>query len=82
MVRKILSYFLIKSKNLFQWFFVGKMKGNADKCHFICNSNQKVNLTVENEETTNNICEKLLGIKIYSKIVLKCTRSISVYQNQ
>ena len=58
------------------------MKGNADKCHFICNSNQKVNLTVENEETTNNICEKLLGIKIYSKIVLKCTRSISVYRNQ
>ena len=40
------------------------MKANADKCHFICSSNQKANLTVENQEITRSACVKLLGVKI------------------
>ena len=36
------------SENIFRWFH-DKKKANTDKCHFICSSNQKANLTVENE---------------------------------
>ena len=37
------------SGNIFRWFHDNKKKANTDKCHFICSSNQKANLTVENE---------------------------------
>ena len=46
------------------------MKANADKCHLICSSNQKANLTVENEEIANNICVKVLGVKIDSHVII------------
>ena len=44
------------------------MKANADKCHFICSSNQKANLTAENHEIASSACVKLLGVKINFKL--------------
>ena len=44
-----------RSKDLFEWFPDNKIKRNTDKCHFICISNQKANLTFENEEIASNI---------------------------
>ena len=58
---------LKKSKYLFQWFSANKIKRNTDKCHFICISNQKANLTVKNEEIASNICVKFLGAKVVRK---------------
>ena len=31
------------------------MKANAEKCHFLCSSNQKAHLTDINEEMKNNL---------------------------
>ena len=36
------------SKTLFQWFADNQMKANLDKCHFICSSNLKTNIMIEN----------------------------------
>ena len=45
------------------------MKANPDKCHFICNADDKVNLTVRNQEVFNSPCEKLLGVRVVSKLI-------------
>ena len=34
------------SLTLFQWFYDNQMKANPDKCHFICTTDEKVNITV------------------------------------
>ena len=38
------------AKTLFQWFSDNQMKGNPDKCHFLCNSNSEVSLTIETKK--------------------------------
>ena len=43
-------------------------KINPDKCHFICSTNGKVNLIVENQMIDNSKCEKLLGVKFDYKL--------------
>ena len=47
------------SKTLFQWLADNQMKANADMCHFICSSNLKTNIMVENQQIHNSTCEKL-----------------------
>ena len=49
---------------LFQWFYDNQMKANADKCHFTCSTDEKVNITVENQKMCNSPCEKLLGVNL------------------
>ena len=47
------------------------MKANPDKCHFLCSSNREVTLktkTIENQKIKNNKFEKLLDIKLDSKL--------------
>ena len=44
------------------------MKGNPDKCHFLCNSNSEVSLTIETQKIKNCKFEKLFGIKFDSKL--------------
>ena len=39
------------------------MKANPDICHFICSTNDMVNLISEIETVDNSNCEKLLGVK-------------------
>ena len=56
------------SLTLFQWFFDNQMKANPDKCHFICSTDDKVNIIVENQKMCNISCEKLLGVRFDSKL--------------
>ena len=53
---------IIKLQNawltLFQWFYDNQMKANPDKCYFICSSDDKVNITVENQKICSSSCEK------------------------
>ena len=56
------------AKTLFQWFSDNQMKANPDKYHFLCNSNSEVSLTIETQKIKNNKFEKLLDIKLYSKL--------------
>ena len=44
------------------------MKANPDKCHFICSTDDKVNIIVENQKICNSPCEKLLGVRFDSKL--------------
>ena len=37
-----------------------QMKTNSDKCHFICSTNDTVNLIVENQIINNSKCENFL----------------------
>ena len=43
------------------------MKANPDRCHFLCSSN---GFTIENQKIKNSKLEKLLGIKLDSKLNL------------
>ena len=56
------------AKTLFQWFIDNQMKATPDKCHFLCNSNSEVSLTIETLKIKNSKFEKLLGIKLDSKL--------------
>ena len=58
------------SKILFQCFMENQLKANLDKCHFICSTNDKVNLIVENQIIDNSKCEKLLCVKFDYKLTL------------
>ena len=46
------------SKILFQCFMDNQIKGNADKSHFICNTNDTVYLIIGNQIIGNSACEK------------------------
>ena len=59
------------SKTLFQWFYGNQMKANPDKCHFICSSNEKLNIVIEEQTISNSNCEKLLGVLLDSKLTFK-----------
>ena len=56
------------AQTLFQWFSDNQMKDNPDKCHFLCNSNSEVSLALETQKIKNIKFEKLLGIKLDSKL--------------
>ena len=58
------------SKTLFQWFSNSQMTSNPGKCNFICSTSKKVSLIVENKEIKNSTHERLLGVKIDSKLSL------------
>ena len=44
------------------------MKANSDESHFICSTDDKVNIIVENQKICNSPCEKLLGVRFDSKL--------------
>ena len=56
------------AQTLFQWFSDNQMKANPEKCHFLCNSNSEVSLTIETQKIKNSKFEKLLDIKLDSKL--------------
>ena len=59
------------SKTLFKWFNDNQMKANPDKCHFICSSSVKTRIMIENKQTRNSSCEKLLGVFFDSKLTFQ-----------
>ena len=44
------------------------MKGNTDKCHLLLSKNEPSEIHIVDSLIESSICEKLLGIKIYSKL--------------
>ena len=59
------------SKTPFQWFYDNQMKANPDNCHFICSSNEKLNIVIEDQRISNSNCKKLLGVLLNSKLSFK-----------
>ena len=52
------------SKSLFTWFDNNLMKSNADKCHLLVSSNEKVTIKIGSNEIANIKREKLLGVHL------------------
>ena len=58
------------SISLFRWFENNLLKGDTDKCHFIVSTSQEVSLNLNNFKIKNSDCEKLLGVKFNSKLLI------------
>ena len=54
------------SKSSFIWFDNNLMKSNADKCHLLASSNEKVTINIGSHEIANTKREKLLVVHIDS----------------
>ena len=54
------------SKSLFTWFDNNLMKSNADKCHLLVSSNEKVTIKIGSHEISNTNCKKVLGVHLDS----------------
>ena len=44
------------------------MKSNADKCHLLISTSNRVNKRIDNFDISNRKCEKLLGVKFDHKL--------------
>ena len=60
------------SKSLFTWFDNNLMKSNADKCHLLVSSNEKVTIKIGSHEIANTKREKLLGVHLDSGLSFGC----------
>ena len=56
------------SKSLFTWFDNHLMKSNADKCHLLVSSNEKVTIKIGGHEIANTKREKFLGVHLDSRL--------------
>ena len=59
------------SKTFFQWFPDNKMKANPDKYHFICSSNLKTTIMIENRQIHNSTWEKFFSVFFDSKLTFQ-----------
>ena len=55
---------------LFKWFSDNQMKANISKCHLLVNIKDEVVINLEETEIKNSEYEKLLGIKVDTKLNL------------
>ena len=55
--------------DLFRWFKENHMKANSDQCHLLVTTNALTSVNINGLQITNNTEEKLLGIKINSKLL-------------
>ena len=56
------------STMLFKWFSDNQMKANISKCHLLVNKNDEVVINLGETEIKNSEYEKLLGIKVDTKL--------------
>ena len=56
------------SMMLFKWFSDNQMKANISKCHLLVNKNDEVVINLGETEIKNSEYEKLLGIKVDTKL--------------
>ena len=62
-----------KARNtLLQWFKDNLFKGNPGKCYLIVITNLKINVNVGEFYIESSDCEKLLGVKIDTKLTFGC----------
>ena len=53
---------------LFQWFSDNQMKANISKCHLLVNKKDEVTIKIGDTEIKNCEYDKLLGIKVDTKL--------------
>ena len=53
---------------LFKWFSDNQMKENTDKCHLLLSKDESSEIHIGDSIIESSTCEKLLGIKIDSKL--------------
>ena len=56
------------SKMLFKWFSENQMKANINECHLLVNRKDEVVINLRETEIKNSEYEKLLGIKVDTKL--------------
>ena len=56
------------STMLFKWFSGNQMKANISKCHLLVNKKDEVVINLGETEIKNSEYEKLLGIKVDTKL--------------
>ena len=65
---KVINKLEACTNNLFKWFHKNNMKTNADKCHLLVTNKSAVSVNIEDFVINNGNEEKLLGIKIDTKL--------------
>ena len=58
-------------KRLFNWFTCKSMKANAEKCHLLLSTYEKLSANFGNVNIENNRCNKLQGIQIDNKLTFE-----------
>ena len=56
------------SNTLFKWFKNNLLKRNADKCHFLVSTNDRVSMNLDGIKIDKSDTEKLLGVKFDKKL--------------
>ena len=56
------------SNGLFEWFKNNLLKSNADKCHLLVSTNDRVSVNVDGFKIDKSDTEKLLGVKFDKKL--------------
>ena len=65
---KVINKLEACTKNLFKWFHENHMKANADKCHLLVTFKSAFSANIEEFVVNNSNEEKLLDIKIDTKL--------------
>ena len=67
-INEVISSLQEPAEKVFRWLSHNQMKGNTDKCHLIVSTDEPIEIRVGESLIKNNICEKLLGVKIDNKL--------------
>ena len=65
---KTIQFLEKTSKIVFKWFSDNLLESNADKCHLLESTSNKINIKTDNFDISISKCEKLLGIKFDHKL--------------
>ena len=60
--------YILAAARLFKWFSDNQIKGNTDKCQLLLIKVESSEIHIGDSKIKSSTCEKLLGIKIDSKI--------------
>ena len=69
-IGEVISSLQESAEKLFQWFSHNQMKGNTDKCHLINSIVEPIEIRVGESLIKNSTCEKLLGVKLITNLIL------------
>ena len=67
-LEEVIQKLELTTNNLFEWFKNNHMKANADKCHLLVTRDTDVTAKIGEFDVKNSREEKLLGVKIDSKL--------------
>ena len=67
-LEEVIQKLELTTNNLFEWFKNNHMKANADKCHLLVTRDTDVTAEIGEFDVKNSREDKLLGVKIDSKL--------------